>query len=371
MSKSIHIVTLDVPYPLNYGGAIDMFYRIKALHALGYEITLHCFEYGRGEQKELEKYTNEVIYYPRKKSVLNWLSSTPFIVKSRHNNHLLQNLKRDDSPILFEGIHTTSFLTDAELKNRIKLVRCHNIEHDYYNALAQRASGLKSIFYKSEAKKLAKYEAVLSEASALLVIQNKDLEHFNKINPNTHLLPASLPEIEVTEHRIVKDYMLFHGNLSVSENDHAAQWIIQNVSAKVEGIPVIIAGLNPSLELQNLCAKNEIDLRSNLSQEEMDSLVSEAKIHLLYTNQATGLKLKLLSALQSNGAVIVNSEMISGTDLGEHCLIANTANEFVKYIQDCNLTPLDTDTISTRISKLNKTYNTVNNCKLIETLCLK
>lgn len=369
MSKSIHIIALDVPFPLNYGGAIDMFYRIKALHTLGYKITLHCFEYGRGEPKELEKYASKVIYYPRKKSVLDWLSSTPFIVKSRQNNLLLQNLKRDNSPIIFEGIHTTSFLTDAELKNRIKLVRCHNIEHDYYNALAQRASGLKSIFYKSEAKKLAKYEAVLSEASALLVIQNKDLEHFNKINPNTHLLPASLPEIEVTEHRIVKDYMLFHGNLSVSENDYAAQWIIQNVSTKVEGIPLIIAGLNPSIELQNLCTINGIDLRSNLSQSEMDTLVSEAKIHVLYTNQATGLKLKLLSALQSNGAVIVSSEMISGTELGEHCLIANSAHEFVKHIQDCNLEPLNADAISKRMAQLNKTYNTVNNCKLIEQLC--
>ena len=200
MSNSIHIVALDVPFPLNYGGAIDMFYRIKALHQLGFKITLHCFEYGRGEQKELEKYTQEVIYYPRKKSVFNWFSSTPFIVKSRADKSLLSNLNSDDAPILFEGIHSTAFLNDTSLKDRIKLVRCHNIEQDYYNALAERAGGFKSIFYSTEAKKLAKYEAVLSEASALLVIQNTDLEHFKQVNANSHLLTASLPEIESNKH---------------------------------------------------------------------------------------------------------------------------------------------------------------------------
>ena len=139
MSKSIHIVALDVPLPLNYGGAIDIFYRIKALYQLGFNITLHCFEYGRGEQKDLERYTTRVIYYPRKKKVFDLFSSTPFIVKSRANKSLLAQLKGDNYPILFEGIHSTAFLNNIQLKNRIKLVRCHNVEHNYYSSLARRA----------------------------------------------------------------------------------------------------------------------------------------------------------------------------------------------------------------------------------------
>ena len=31
ITKEIHIITFDIPYPANYGGVIDVFYKIKAL----------------------------------------------------------------------------------------------------------------------------------------------------------------------------------------------------------------------------------------------------------------------------------------------------------------------------------------------------
>ena len=41
--KKLHIISFDNPYPPVYGGVIDVFYKIKDLHAEGYEIYLHCF----------------------------------------------------------------------------------------------------------------------------------------------------------------------------------------------------------------------------------------------------------------------------------------------------------------------------------------
>ena len=35
------------------------------MHKLGIKIHLHCFEYGRGQQPELQQYCEEVIYYHR------------------------------------------------------------------------------------------------------------------------------------------------------------------------------------------------------------------------------------------------------------------------------------------------------------------
>ena len=51
----IHIISFDVPLPANYGGVIDVFYKIKALHKAGIKIKLHCFYYGREKNVELEK----------------------------------------------------------------------------------------------------------------------------------------------------------------------------------------------------------------------------------------------------------------------------------------------------------------------------
>ena len=43
----------------------------------------------------------------------------PFIVKSRGNNELIQNLKKDKDPILFDGLHTTYILNYQILKRKL------------------------------------------------------------------------------------------------------------------------------------------------------------------------------------------------------------------------------------------------------------
>jgi hypothetical protein len=50
MNKTLHIICHDVPWPADYGGVVDLFYKIKALHDEGVKIKLHCFDYGRGKR---------------------------------------------------------------------------------------------------------------------------------------------------------------------------------------------------------------------------------------------------------------------------------------------------------------------------------
>ena len=64
VAMTLHIVSFDIPYPANYGGVIVIFNQIKALHALGVKVILHCFQYGdRTPQPELAQYCQEVYYY--------------------------------------------------------------------------------------------------------------------------------------------------------------------------------------------------------------------------------------------------------------------------------------------------------------------
>ena len=39
-----------MPYPPDYGGVFDLYYKLKYLHERGVIIHLHCYEYGRGKQ---------------------------------------------------------------------------------------------------------------------------------------------------------------------------------------------------------------------------------------------------------------------------------------------------------------------------------
>ena len=56
----------------------------------------------------------------------------PFVVVTRSSEKLMENLLRDKHPILFEGLHCCFHLNDPRLNERTKIVRMHNIEHDYY-----------------------------------------------------------------------------------------------------------------------------------------------------------------------------------------------------------------------------------------------
>ena len=118
-NKHLHIISFDIPYPANYGGAIDVFYKIKALSEKGIKIYLHCFKYGDRTPSEVLHYLcHKVYYYPRKTFAVDILGDTPYIINSRKDNLLINKLLKNDYPILFEGIHSCYYLTDERLKNR-------------------------------------------------------------------------------------------------------------------------------------------------------------------------------------------------------------------------------------------------------------
>lgn len=367
--KRIHIVAFDVPFPADYGGVIDIYYRIRALYTLGYKITLHCFEYGRSRQQHLETITDQVIYYSRQKTIWNAFNKRPFIVASRRNKKLLNTLLKDNDPILFEGLHTTWFLEHPAIQKRLTLVRIHNIEHEYYEGLTAKSTGFKRIYFQREAKKLQQYESILKKAGQLLCIREGDIPHFQQYNKKVQVLAASTPLIKPTAFYQTGDYVLFHGNLSVSENSKAVQWLIEEIWNKNElSLPFKIAGKNPSSELIELCEKNSIELIENPSHEELNELLINANTHLLVSDQPTGVKLKLLTALQTSGHVLVNTTMVEGTNLGELCTVCTSPDEFIAQLKRGQHTPLEMESFNRRQAFLLTYYSTEKNCLLFDDL---
>lgn len=359
----LHIVSFDVPYPADYGGAIDVYNRIKALHELGVKITLHCYEYGRGEPKALEEITEKVYYYPRKKRLLDGLSKLPFIIQTRRSKMLMTRLLEDSEPILFEGLHTTFFLNDDRLKERIKIVRTHNIEHHYYGHLASNSSRMKRRFFAKEAKKLEKYEPVLKHASHILAISSTDKSHFVNYGTNVQVLPPCCAQKHFFSQKSTKNFVLFHGNLTVSENSISAQWLAENVFP-IGNVQLVIAGKNPGEEL--LALQNAwINVIPNPSEEKMQALISDARVHALHTNQSTGVKLKLIQSLQTSGHVLVNSKMIEGTELSEYCSVVESSNEWKSNIVTLLNYELDHETFAKRTKLFEDGLNAKKNCALI------
>jgi hypothetical protein len=61
--KPLHIVSFDNPYPPVYGGIIDVYYKLKALHALGFEIYLHCFVYTKLHPRDKQKAIKKEVHF--------------------------------------------------------------------------------------------------------------------------------------------------------------------------------------------------------------------------------------------------------------------------------------------------------------------
>jgi len=363
--KILHIVAFDVPYPPDYGGAIDVFYKIKALHKNGVKILLHCFEYGRGKSKALEQYCSEVYYYPRKAVLPSLFTMQPYIVASRVNQNLLQRLKSVVAPVLFEGHHTSGLLNHPALLNRKKFLRQHNVEWKYYEQLAENENkNWKKAYFRLEQFKLKRTENSIASAY-IIALSKTEYNYYNFKYENVHYIPPFHNNKAVNSETGMGKHILYHGNLSINENEKAVEFIVNQIPIDFS-MPIIIAGKNPSEKMRQLiAAKPSIQLVANPNEADLQTLIQKAHINLLPTFQTTGVKLKLLNALFNGRHCLVKPEMLSGTGLDELCPMADTPEEFSLRIKQLITQPFNNEAINKRKGVLLNLYD---NQKSVEML---
>lgn len=370
MSLKLHIVSFNVPYPADYGGVIDVYYRLQALHKLGVEIHLHTFTYGRPVAPQLELFCSQVTYYKRRTGPISALSRLPYIVKSRDSKRLVANLQKDDAPILLEGLHCCSVL--EAIDGRRVMVRAHNVEHEYYKRLADVEHNLfRRIYLRSDARKLRRYESVLSKAAAVFAVTEADANHFRLIGcKNTILMPSSHADDQVVSQpsgvlNPQSDYALYHADLSVPENIEAVSYLADKVFSKTH-CRIVVAGRNPSKPLADkLRQLNNITLVANPDDQTMRRLIAEAQVVVMVTKLSTGLKLKLLNSLYAGRHCLVNSAMVAGTELGKVCTIADTSTEQLEALNRLMHIPFTNDDIELRRLLLGSLYSNEANAKIL------
>ena len=372
--QHLHIICFDIPYPATYGGVIDVFYTIQALSQACVAVTLHCFYKNELHRyAELEGLCREVYYYRRDMSFRQMLHCKPFAVCSRRSSELLTNLLKDDSPILFEGLVSCALLDHPSLKGRRKIFRESNIEHDYYFSLSRAARQFgKRLYYLSDAIRLRSFEKCVRHSDMILAVAHQDEAYFRSHYPAvpTYYLPSFHPNAAVNIPQGKGDYILYHGNLDVSENYNAAIIILREIASRLPQIPFILAGRYHHHLLDDMVRQMpNVTLIANPDSAKMDKLVSDAQIHLLYTEQATGLKLKLLNVLYQGRHVVVNDKMVTGTDVAPLCHIGCTTEELTDLCRRYYGQPVSDTEQQQRIRLLAEHYdNTTKIQKLIATI---
>jgi hypothetical protein len=299
------------------------------------------------------------------------MSKYPYIVASRKNKQLLNNLTKDDTPILFEGLQCCYYINNPLLKNRKKIVRAHNIEHDYYLGLAKSEKNkAKKMYFLWEAKKLKKFENQLINASHIFSIAKKDVEHFSKYAKTSHIPPFfnhSFKRAYISELDDVK-YLLFQGNLSVSENVKAVEFILEKIAPFIK-YQIIIAGKNPSkLLAQKIDALSHVKLISNPEHNVMNSLIEKAHINLLFTFQQTGVKLKLLHAIELGNHIIINSNMDDAGIFSAMCVVEDEPTKILEQIKKLIQQPFTKTLYDKRYKLFNQYFDNKINAEKITSI---
>lgn len=358
MSKHLHVISFDNPFPPNYGGVIDVYYKLEALKRAGVKIILHIFEYGRPKAAELENLCEQVHYYPRRTFVNPFIGSLPYIVSTRNNTSLLHNLQQQPFPILFEGLHSCFFLSDPSLRKRVKLVRMHNIEHDYYRKLEEvEGNFFKKYFFAKEADRLEKFEQTLQHATSIFAISPNDQKNLATRYANVDLLPAFHANQHLTSQPGLGKFAFYHGKLSVGENDEAARFLVSKVFNDID-VPLTIAGSNPSKQLRKMIEQNNnITLLDHATTEEINQLTRNAQMNVLPTFQCTGIKLKLINVLYQGRWTIANDLMVKNTGLADLCEVTMNAQEMKDAVQKYIHIPFTEACIQKRTTQLESQFS--------------
>jgi len=369
LSKHLHIVCLDAPYPLDYGGAVDMYGKIKALYCAGIKIHLHYFEYGgHGNVEGINDYCETIHSYKRNLGRKGFSFTKPYIVSSRINSELVFNLNKDDHPVILEGIHCTGILDSINSGKRKILIRLHNDEASYYKKLSGYETNLfRKLYFINESRLLKKYQAGLPKDCLYACVSKKDVCTFTEKYKfsKVEFLPVFVCWSQVKGEEGIGNFCLYHGNLSVAENEKAACWLLDKVFTKIK-IPLVIAGKHPSRRLSkwaHLC--QHTCLVADPSEKEMNDLLAKAHIHILPSFNNTGIKLKLLHALYNGRHCVVNPAAVEGSELEAACHIGTNAHALASIILQLYHKPFGEEEIILRKKLLGDMFDNASHAQKI------
>jgi hypothetical protein len=364
--KHLHIISFIVPYPVNYGGVFDIYHKIVSLYKAGVKICLHCFTENNRQQPELNQFCEKIFYYPRRKGFAGLSFRLPYIVASRMDEDLWKNLEADEHPVLIEGIHSAGWLLKGKPLNRKIILRLHNVEHEYYRHLfLSSSSTIDRIYYHFESVLLRKFEKKIAGIPDLiLAVSQQDVEtyrHRFQIK-NIQVLPVFTGFSNDMPPSGTGYFCLYHGNLSVPENEKAVAWLLNEIFFDSD-LPFVIAGRKPSPELKRFIGGfDNAKLISDPSVEKMRSLIADAQCNVLPSFNITGIKLKIINALFHGRHCIVNSAAVKGSGVESICHIVKTPQQFREAVQRLSAMPLDKEEIIERKQILRNLFDEDKNC---------
>ncbi len=241
--------------------------------------------------------------------------------------------------IQYETLSTAYYIPQMQaLFPKIKMVyRMHNVEHKIWQDLAaHEGSPIRKWFMGLSAQKLEKNESeILQDCRWALPIAREDSQwlesHFPDIVQRCYpfaVEPAAPPPAAV------EDINFFHiGSMDWEPNIEAMHWWLDEVwprYKKAREHPFYMAGKN--MDAKDFVGYSNLPGLFILGEvPDIQSFLSDKAVLVVPLKSGSGMRIKILEAMQNRKLVISTKEGIAGIEAraGEHYLLAETAEQFL------------------------------------------
>ncbi|MFV0205094.1 MULTISPECIES: hypothetical protein [Empedobacter] len=330
--NKLHFISMDVPFPPNYGGVIDVFYKLKAFHQLGIEIHLHLFGFNEIESDVLRKYAKEVYFYPIHQKPNYIFKKYPISVRSRDSQLLYERIKSLKAPIFFESLKTTFILNKYTLEGYSKYLRLHNIEQNYFSGLAESEKNLakKALFY-IEAKKYIQYENIIHQFDEVFTLSKFEQNYIQEKYNKGKFVPVFHGNETFQSLSEKGEFALYHGDLRASDNCKVVDFLIE-VFKEIDYPFVIASGSREDWVKAKIKNHPHIQFVKLKDFNHLKKLFAKAHLNIAWSFQESGTKLKVINALFNSRFSIINENVIDDEKISGLCVQVLNKLELIKAI---------------------------------------
>jgi glycosyltransferase involved in cell wall biosynthesis len=375
----ILLFTSGIPFPAKNGYQIVVYNTIKGLVDLGAEITVFSLNTTKSNasihiKDPLPDQINLITAPVNTEITIRRVFSSLFTKKSYtifkfYQSSSIAKLKNllqhsDYDIIQLEGLLVMPYLDIIRQNSKAKIVyRAHHIEHQLLASTEH--SFLRRIYLKLLAKRLYRFERDnLNKPDAILTINIADQSSLKFLGCDARLenFPVSVdPEKYSADLSKVEYPSVFHiGAMDVLPNLESVQWFIQYVWNDLNklnaNLKFHIAGKDIPKNLNN----NEEDIVLYNNIENAREFMGSKAVMVVPLRFGSGMRVKIIEGMAMKKCIISTSLGAEGINYehGKNILIADTPDEFYKYILQCTTDRKFCESIGENARKLvEKEYN--------------
>jgi glycosyltransferase involved in cell wall biosynthesis len=342
-------VSLYPPLPLNFGGPIGIYHKVKEISRKNNIFLFYlCDEDPSSYETELSLMCREVHGYKRERKIslsllLDFLRY-PYTVATRKTKVMSRDIsdcirRHSIDILLVEFPQMCINLPHGKRQKKLPIVlNEHNNEWDRFAQMSASVKGIRRLLFQRESYKLHQFEKKLERAGRIdcyAFLSAKDrkrmIQDMHIPASRTFLAPLGGEEqvIDTISHQ-GKNFM-FIAAMDGETNEEAVLWFCQSVLPlfRDKNVKFYVIGRNPSSRVQALTAENIVVTGAVESLIPYYALADAIVIPLLHGG---GVKVKLMEAVGHGKNVITTSVGAEGTMFTEEDLwIGDRAEELAAF----------------------------------------